>query len=119
MSRSLFDRLGGMDAITRIASDIVDLHRDNPLIGCRFANSDVDALKQSVAAFFSSGSGGPDIYSGADMRTVHAGMNIDAEELLAVLDDVVEALRRNGVESTEAQEVLFVLYGMKEEVLRV
>ncbi|WP_210394644.1 group I truncated hemoglobin [Motiliproteus sediminis] len=119
MSSSLYDRLGGMDAINQIACDIVDLHVANPLIGKRFVNADADALKRSVAAFLSSGSGGPDIYTGADMHTVHARMNIEADELLAVLDNVVAALKRNQIALPEIREVLFILYGMKEEVLRI
>ena len=119
MSSTLYERLGGSERIARIAADIVDLHGANPRIACRFAQSDTSALKQTVADFFIAGSGGPDNYKGKDMRAAHAGMNIDAEEFLTVLDDVLEALSKNGVDQAEAQEVLAILYSMKPDVMRL
>lgn len=116
---SLFERLGGSDGITRIAGDVVDLHRQNGRIATRFAESDVDKLKKTVAAFFITGTGGPAIYEGDDMLAVHKGMNIDSDEFIAVLDDALEALDKNGIGKRKQEEVLFVLYSMKKEILRV
>jgi len=44
---SLFERLGGSEAITKISSDIVDLHLSNRSISNRFAKSDVNKLKKT------------------------------------------------------------------------
>ena len=46
-------------------------------------------------------------------------MNIDNDEFVAVLDDALEALDRNGVGQREKEEVLFILYGMKDQIVRV
>jgi hemoglobin len=116
---SLYERLGGGDGIRAIAKDLVALHLANPRIAPRFAASDAVRLADSAADFFITGSGGPPLYRGQDMRSAHRGMNVDAEEFLAVLDDALEALRRNGVGQREQEEVLGILYGMKTEVLHV
>ncbi|GEA52594.1 hypothetical protein VIN01S_33980 [Vibrio inusitatus NBRC 102082] len=116
---TLYERLGGSDSITQISSDIVDLHLANKAISTRFANSDLSRLKQSVAEFFITGTGGPNLYKGKDMLAVHKGMNISAVEFVAVLDDALAAMNKNGVGQREQEEVLFVLYSMRSDVILV
>jgi hemoglobin len=53
------------------------------------------------------------------MRSVHRGMNISAIEFVAVLDDALQALQKNGVGQREQEEVLFILYSMRSEVILV
>ena len=116
---SLYDRLGGTDGITKIANDVVELHMKNPRIAPRFAGRDLAVLKKSAAAFFITGTGGPSVYEGKDMRSAHKGMNIDHAEFMAVLDDALEALQKHGIGRREQEEVLFVLYSMRGEIVRV
>lgn len=119
MSESLYERLGGSEGITQIASDLVDLHIANPRIAPRFASSDVAAVKNGAATFFIAGSGGPDVYQGKDMISTHKSMNISGDEFLAVLDDAMEALEKNDIGQREKEEVLYILYSMKPEVIHV
>lgn len=119
MTESLYERLGGSEGITRIASDVVDNHLANPRIAPRFAASDVDALKEGAASFFITGTGGPQIYKGEDMLATHSGMNIDHAEFMAVLDDALAALEKNNVGQREQEEVLYVLYSMRSHIVRV
>ncbi|WCE31605.1 group I truncated hemoglobin [Vibrio sp. SCSIO 43137] len=119
MSTSLYERLGGSEKITQISSDIVDLHLDNQTISNRFANSDTSKLKKTVSEFFITGTGGPNLYKGKDMRAVHQGMNISAIEFVAVLDDALEAMQKNSVGQREQEEVLFILYSMRNDVILV
>lgn len=116
---SLYERLGGTEGITRIASDVVDLHMQNPRIFTRFAQGDISALKGAAAAFFITGTGGPSVYAGKDMLSAHMGMNIDEAEFVAVLDDALTALKRQGVGQREMEEVLYALYSMKADIVRV
>ena len=41
MSKSLFERLGGNEGITAIASDVIDNHLANEAVANRFSESDV------------------------------------------------------------------------------
>ncbi len=116
MSTSLYERLGGTDGITNIASDVVDIHLQNPRVSNRYVNSDINTLKNGAATFFISGTGGPDVYKGKDMLATHKGMNIDEGEFIAVLDDVMDALDKNDIGQREKEEVLFVLYSMKSDI---
>ena len=118
MSASLYERLGGSEGIQNIANDLVELHASNPVIGKRFLTTDKSAAKKSAAEFFISGTGGPNVYTGKDMVSVHKGMNISPEEFLAVLEDAMAALTKNGVGEAEKQEVLAVFFSMRDDVMR-
>jgi len=117
MSASLYERLGGTEGITKISSDLVEIHLANPRIATRYKASDINAVKNGAATFFISATGGPDVYKGKDMIATHKGMNIDNSEFNAVLDDAMEALEKNGIGQREREEVLFALYGLKSQVV--
>lgn len=119
MSISLFERLGGNAGITAIASDVVDNHVANSVIATRFANSDIKAMKHAAATFFIAGTGGESVYKGKDMLAAHKGMNISANEFMAVLDDSLAALDKNNVSQREQEEVLYILYSMRKEIILV
>ncbi|MDH5435702.1 MAG: group 1 truncated hemoglobin [Gammaproteobacteria bacterium] len=119
MSESLYDRLGGSEGITNIASDVIDNHLSNKTIAPRFAQSDVATIKNAAATFFIAGTGGPNVYKGKDMLTAHKGMNISATEFMAVLDDALAALAKNTIGQREQEEVLFVLYSMRSQIVLV
>ncbi|MES0327685.1 MAG: group 1 truncated hemoglobin [Gammaproteobacteria bacterium] len=119
MSELLYERLGGSEGITRIANDVIDNHMANKTIANRFAESDVTALKNAAATFFIAGTGGPSVYKGKDMLATHKGMNIAAAEFMAVLDDALAALEKNNIGQREQEEVLFVLYSMRSQIVMV
>ncbi len=120
MTESLFNRLGGVEGITRIANDVVDNHAVNKLIGVRFADVDLPKLKNAAATFFVSATGGPsDAYQGKDMVSAHRGMNISPAEFMAVLDDALLALDKNGIGQREQEEVLYALYGLRSQIVAV
>ena len=70
MDATLYERLGGAPGISHIVDDFVATHLTNPLIKARFVNTNLDHAKRMAREFFSAGSGGPDAYTGRDMRTV-------------------------------------------------
>ncbi len=121
MSESLYERLGRSEGITQIASDAVDNHLANPIIATRYENAtaNVEELKNAAATFFIAGTGGPDVYKGRNMAEAHKGMNINATEFMAVLDDILTALSANNIDQRTQEEVLFVLYSMRGEIIGV
>jgi hemoglobin len=119
MSESLYERLGGTEGITKIANDVIDNHIANKAIAPRFADSDVAAVKKAAATFFITATGGPNVYVGKDLLAAHKGMNISATEFMAVLDDALAALEKNSIGQREQEEVLFALYSMRSQVVRV
>ena len=115
---TLFERLGGAEQIAAISSDVVERHLVNPKIKEHFEKvEDVPALKKHVTEFFIMGSGGPANYQGRDMPSAHKDMDIDEGELIAAIDDVLASLDSFDIDTVTRNEVLAILYSLKDEVM--
>jgi len=120
MAGSLYERLGGAQGISALVDDVVANHLANPIVGTRFQNvRDLANLKRLAIEFFSAGSGGPESYSGRDMRAAHRGMNISEQEYLAVIDDIMGALDKHRIDEGTKKDVLAIVYSLKGEIIRV
>ena len=120
-NRSLFERLGGAPGIASLVDDIVDLHLNNPAISARFrpyleTPEKLALTKKHTCAFLAAGSGGPAEYTGRAMRDVHRGMNVSEAEYMAVIDDVLAALQKNGADEQTQKDCLAIVYAMKSEM---
>jgi hemoglobin len=119
MSKSLYERLGAFDGIRRLVDDVIAAHLGNPIVKTRFENAkDMVHLKQTAHEFFCAGSGGPETYTGKDMRVAHRGMNISEQEYLAVMDDIVGALDKNKLGEDVKKDVVAILYSLKGDIIR-
>jgi hemoglobin len=117
---SLYERLGRREGIERITRSVLKNHLANPLIRTRYENSkDLAQVERRVVEFFCAGAGGPETYTGKDMRATHRGMNVSEQEFVTVIDDVLAALEENGVDPPTRNEVLAILWSLKNEVIRV
>jgi hemoglobin len=114
---SLYERLGGRPGIEAIVENIWENHVSNPLINKRYADSDPDNVKRLVTEMCCAGFGGPETYTGKDMIAAHKNMNINDTEFVAVCDDVLKALDQNNVGQREKDEILCILYSLKNDVV--
>ena len=116
---SLYQRLGGEQIIRGIATTILENHLANDTVNARYADSDRDEVIRIVTEFICAGTGGPQAYTGKDMLTTHKGMNISEREYMAVLDDILAALDTHGIRQREKEELLFICYSLRGEILHV
>lgn len=121
-TKSLYERLGGEKEIKNIVNDAVEAHMHNPGISARFlpyleTPEDLDKAKKHLVAFFSSGSGGPQVYEGRDMPTTHRGMNINATEYMCAIDDIMLTLDKYGKDEETKKDVLLILYSLKDQII--
>lgn len=114
---SLYDRLGGLNAIKVVVDDFVALVAADKRINGRFANTDVPKLKQRLVEQVCQGTGGPCQYQGKDMVSAHKGMNITDAEFGALVEDLVQALDKNKVPAKEKNELLGILGPMKPAIV--
>ena len=118
-ARSLYERLGGGAGIAAIVDDVLAAHLANPVVAPRYrAVKDLEHTKRMAREFFCAGAGGPETYTGKDMRAAHRGMNVSEQELLAVMDDIMTVLGRHKIDDTTQKDVLAILYGFKNDILR-
>ena len=120
MSSTLYERLGGVERISKLALDVVALHYNNPLFKTRFEQvKDRGKLAKNLIDFICAGTGGPQTYTGKDVLAAHKHMNIDEQELVSAIDDVMAAMTKNGYEQAEKNDILAILYSLKGDVVRV
>jgi len=118
-SPSLYQRIGGRATLERVVPDVIALHLENPIVGERFraARKPIAELERLAIEFFATGLSGKPSYAGLSMPEAHAGMAITAEEYVAVLDDILTALDRQGVGQVEKAELLAIAYSMKDQII--
>jgi hemoglobin len=119
MSPSLYERLGGNDAITAVIDDFVARCAADDRINGKFARTDIPRLKANLVDQVCEASGGPCTYSGRDMRTTHDGMAVTAAEFDALVADLVATLDRFSVGEAEKSELLGALAPMRADIVEV
>lgn len=124
MNQSLFQRLGGSAGIRKLVDDIVAAHMENPAIRARFrpyleTPEKIEIVKGHLCAFLEAGSGGTATYTGRTMRDAHRGMNINAAEYMAALDDILAVLAQHGIDEDTRKDVLAIAYSLKGDILHV
>lgn len=116
---TLYERLGKRPGIEAIATDIFNNHKSNPIVRNRYVNSDPATVIRLVTEMCCAGFGGPETYTGRDMITAHTGMNINEAEFVAVCDDVLAALDKHSVGQKEKDEILCILYSLKNQIVHL
>lgn len=113
----LYQRLGGYPAIKAVVDDFVGNVAADRRINRFFARTDIGRLKQNLVDQICSGTGGPCIYTGRDMKTAHAGMGVRSRHFNALVQDLQKTLRKFKVPRREQGELLAVLGPMKSDIV--
>lgn len=122
-TKSLYERLGGATGIPKLVDAVLAEHMENPIIGPRFRPfaSQPERLataKRHLVTFLASGSGGPEKYEGRSMPEAHRGMNIQAAEYVAAIDDILKVLERHGIDPGARNDVLAIAYSLKDAIVQ-
>ena len=115
--KSLYERLGGAAAIKAVVDEFVANVGADERINKYFANADLERLKGHLVNQIGQASGGPEVYTGRDMKTAHAGMGIDEAAFDALVEDLVKALDKFSVPEQEKNELLGLLGPMKSDIV--
>ena len=119
MSRTLYERLGGKNAITAVIDDFVARCAADSRINGKFARTDIARLKASLVDQVCEATGGPCTYSGRDMHTTHEGMSVTGGEFDALVADLVATLDHFSVPQAEKNELLGALAPMRSDIVEV
>jgi len=119
MERTLYERLGGLDAITAVVEKFRDTVAADDRINLKFARTDLERLRKMLIDQVCEATGGPCHYSGRDMKAAHAGMKVTRGEFDALVDDLVRTLKEFKVPGREQGELLAILGPLKGEIVEV
>ena len=119
MERTLYERLGGIDAITAVVEDFRDRVAADDRINLKFARTDLARLRKMLIDQVCEATAGPCRYNGRSMKEAHAGMNVTKGEFNALVDDLVATLNQFKVPSAEQEELLAILGPLKSDIVEV
>ncbi len=114
---SLYQRLGGKDAITAVVDDAIGNIAADTRINRRFGGTDSAHLKKNLVDQICAGTGGPCTYTGRNMSAAHEGLNIRDDEFDALVEDLVKALDKFKVPAREKGDLLAILGRMKNAIV--
>lgn len=114
---SLYQRLGGKEAIVAVVDDFVANVAADPRINSFFATTNIPRLKTMLVDQICAATGGPCTYTGRDMVTTHVGMGITDEHFNALVEDLVKSLDKFEVPQEEQDELLAILRTMRDEIV--
>ena len=117
MQKSLYDRLGGMDAIRAVVDDFVGNVAADKRINKFFANTDITRLKSNLVNQICQSTGGPCVYTGRSMKDAHAGMGVRSSHFNALVGDLGKTLKKFKVPAREQKELVAILAPMKKDIV--
>jgi hemoglobin len=121
-TETLYTRLGGKPAITKVVDDLIAIVIEDPRIKDEhkehFKKEDSAAeLKKKLVDQLGEATGGPEKYTGKNMTDAHKGMKITDADFDALADDVGKALDKNNVGPKEKKELMDMLGPMRKDVV--
>lgn len=114
VNASLYERLGGAAAVAAVVDDAVDRHAANPALAPLFCGKDLPQLKALGVSVFSARVGGPCGTEAAAPVLPNAGMRFNPAELRALVGDMTEALREQGIGTADVGEIVNLLYAARD-----
>jgi hemoglobin len=117
---SLYKRLGGYDAVAAVTDDFIGRLAGDPQLGRFFVGHSTDSLKrirQHVVDQLCAATGGPCVYVGRDMKTVHTGLGISGKDWDSAVTMLVATLDKFNVPAKEKDEVLGALSGLRKDIV--
>lgn len=119
-NKSLYHRLGGYDAIAAVSDDFIARLASGKLLG-RFvvglSDNSKKQLRQHLVDFLCNATGGPCLYLGRDMKTVHTGLGITEADWKEGVDALNATLDKFKVPKKEHDEVIAAVAGLKKDIV--
>ena len=119
---TLYERLGGYDAIAAVSNDLVDRLEADPQLGRFWQYRGEDGLKrerQLLIDFLCAATGGPMYYRGRDMKLSHKGMRISESDWNIFLEQADATLKKFQVPQVEYDEVVAFVQSTKADMVEV
>ncbi len=118
---SLYERLGGYDAIAAITDEFLARVHTDPKIG-HFWSGQSDDTKRSerqlIVDFLAQASGGPVNYTGREMKTSHQGLGIDENDYDVLMVHCIATLDNFNVSETDKADVCSFMETLRDGIIQ-
>ena len=122
MGETLYERLGGYDAIAAVTQDLMIRIKADPQLGRFYKYRGDDGIQreeQLLVDFLCSSAGGPMYYTGRDMKTLHIGMKLSESDWSALLGHLNDTLEAFQVPQAERDDVVAFIQSTKTDIVEV
>ena len=114
---TLFERLGGEAAVDKAVDIFYGKVLADERINGFFENLDMVAQANKQKAFLTMVFGGPNKYTGKDMRSGHAHLSLNEGHFDAVVENLAATLTELGASAADIGEVAAIANSVKDDVL--
>lgn len=117
--RSLYDRIGGSEAIGAAIDAFYERVLADPRVSHYFDGVTMDHLKRQQQQFFEFGTGGPATYDVGRIEIMHEPYEIDQEAYDVFVGHFEETLRAFELPDPERQELMDAIHSFHDAVVTV
>lgn len=117
MTDTLYNRLGGKDAVNAAVDLFYDKIMADDRVNHFFENTDMKRQRAKQKAFLTYAFGGAPNYSGESMRKAHAHLDLNEGHFNAVAENLQNTLEELGLDSSLVSEVMDIAASTKDDVL--
>lgn len=120
--KTLYERLGGYDAIAAVASNLLPRLENDAQLGRFWENRGDDGIareKQLLIDYLCTSAGGPMLYTGRDMQTSHRGMGITENDWQIFIGHVKATLADFQVPQQEQDDVLAFIDSTRADIVEM
>ncbi|MDV7339829.1 group 1 truncated hemoglobin [Terasakiella sp. A23] len=121
-SDSLYNRLGGYDAVSAVIDDLMERLISDKQLGRFWANRGDDGVmreKQLVKSFIASKAGGPLFYLGRENKQSHRGMKISDEDWKIFMGHLEATLVKFALPPREKNDVVSFIESTRKDIVNV
>ncbi|MCL4130627.1 UNVERIFIED_CONTAM: hypothetical protein GTU68_056509 [Idotea baltica] len=116
---SVFEEIGGSAAVDAAVDIFYRKVLADDRISEFFDTVDMEAQYAKQKAFLTMAFGGPNSYTGKDMREAHSGMNLTKEHFAAVAEALVSTLEDLDVSQDHIDSIIGIVVSVKADVLNI
>lgn len=118
-SSALLETFGGKTGLVSLMDDFMVRLLADPRTGPHFRPANQQRVKEQLVDQFCTVMGGPCVYKGADMKSVHGNLDITKGDFNALVEVLQRAMDAQGIPFGAQNQLLALLAPMHRDVITV
>ena len=119
---TLYDRLGGYDAIAAVTDELMVRIKADDKLRRFYDHRGADGIareQQLLVDYLCASTGGPMVYTGREMKPLHVGMRLDDEDWKRAMDHLTATMDVFEVPEEEKSAVMSFHENLKSAIVEV
>ncbi len=117
MSETLYDKYGGFATVSKLVHVFYEKVLDSDDLAPFFKDVEMKKLMAHQTKFLAHVLGGPDEYTGRQLRAVHKGLEITKPLFDEVAELLAETLEEGGVSDDDVKTIIGIVAGTVDDIV--